>query len=112
MRERHLTPTLDDIIPDLNEAVVFNKNDLNKAFHQLELHPDSRPIASFTTPLGLFRYKRLFFGCSTATEMVQFVTQQILNGITNVRIICDDNLVFGQSQRQHKKALREVIKRL
>ena len=44
--------------------------------------------------------------------MFRFVMQQILNGVTNVRVICDDILVFGKTQRQHKEALREVIKRL
>ena len=98
---------IDDIIHDLNVAVVFSKIDLNKAFHQVGLHQDSRPITMFTTPIALFRYKRLFFGCSAATEMLQFVMQQILNGVTNVRVICDDILVFGKSQRQNNEALRE-----
>ena len=98
LRERHLTPTLDDIIYDLNGAAIVSKIDLNKVFHQMELHPDSRPITTFTTRLGIFRNKRLFFRCSAATEMF-FVMQRILNCITNVRVICDDILVFGKSQR-------------
>ena len=37
-RERHITPTLDDILCDLNGATVFSKIDLNNGYHQLELH--------------------------------------------------------------------------
>ena len=58
-RERHLMPTLDEVIHDLNGATVFSKLDLNQGYHRLLLHPDSRPITTFSTHIGLFRYKRL-----------------------------------------------------
>ena len=32
------------------------------AFHQIELHPDSRDITTFAAPDGLYRYKRSLFG--------------------------------------------------
>ena len=43
-RERHIMPTLDDAIHDLNGAKVFSKVDLNHGYHQLVLHRDSRYI--------------------------------------------------------------------
>ena len=43
-RERHLLPTLDKVIHDLNGATVFSTLDLNQGYHQLLLHPDSRHI--------------------------------------------------------------------
>ena len=72
-RERHLKPTMDDVIHELNGTRVFSKLDLNAGHHQLELHLDSRYITSFTTHLGLRRYKRLNFGISSAAEVFQNV---------------------------------------
>lgn len=33
-RERHVTPTIDDIILELNGSTVFSKVDLYKGFHR------------------------------------------------------------------------------
>lgn len=56
-RERHVTPTIYDVILDLNGAKVFSKLDLNAGYHQLELHPESRNITTFSTHVGLRRCK-------------------------------------------------------
>ena len=48
---------LEEIIHDLNGATVFSKIDLNAGYHQIELHPDSRYITTFSTHTGLKRYK-------------------------------------------------------
>ena len=48
-RTRFPTPTVDDLIFKLNRAKCFTKLDLNSAFHQLELHEDSRYITVFQT---------------------------------------------------------------
>jgi hypothetical protein len=63
-RERHQMPTIDELINDLNLAKVFSKLDLRAGYHQLELHEDSRYITTFSTHIGLYRYKRLNFGIS------------------------------------------------
>ncbi|KAJ8037836.1 Ketimine reductase mu-crystallin [Holothuria leucospilota] len=43
-REHHVTPTVDELIYDLNGASYFSKLDLNAGYHQLELDPESRCI--------------------------------------------------------------------
>lgn len=92
-RERHLTPTMDDVIHELNGATVFSKLDLRAGYHQLELHPDSRYITTFSTHKGLRRYKRLNFGISSAAEVFQNVICQALQGIEGVKNLSDDIIV-------------------
>ena len=70
-RERHITPTIDDVIADLNDAKVFSKLDLNQGYHQLELSEESRYVTTFSTHVGLRRYKRLNFGVTSAAEIFQ-----------------------------------------
>ena len=111
-RERHLTPTMNDVIHELNGARVFSKLDLNKGYHQLELHPDSRYITTFTNHLGLRRYKRLSFGISSAAEVLQNAICQSLHGIPGVKNLIDDIIVYGASQIPHDDTLRAVFARL
>ena len=61
-RERHPTPTVDDLIHALNGATVFSKLDLRSGYHQLCLAKESRHITTFATHEGLRRYKKLNFG--------------------------------------------------
>ncbi|XP_014668802.1 PREDICTED: uncharacterized protein K02A2.6-like [Priapulus caudatus] len=70
-RTKHVMPTIDELITDLNGASVFSVLDLRSAYHQLELQPESRYITTFSTHVGLFRYKRLMFGINAASEIFQ-----------------------------------------
>ena len=71
IREKHPVPTVEETLQEVSYAKVFSKLDLNMAFHQIELHPESRDITTFATPNGLYRYKRLLFGINMATETFQ-----------------------------------------
>ena len=112
LRKRHITPTVDDLIHDLNGATVFSKIDLNSGYHQLELTPDSRYITTFSTHRGLRRYTRLNFGTSSAVEVFQDAIQQTLSGIEGVRNVSDDIIIFGRHQQAHDRALHTVFARL
>lgn len=61
LHENHPLPTMDKLLLKMKSAKYFSKLDIKDAFHQVELHPDSRYITTFITSKGLFRYKRLIF---------------------------------------------------
>ena len=68
-RVRHPIPTVDDVSFELNGAQYFSKLDLSQAYHQLELDEASRYITTFSTHIGLFRYKHLNYGTNAAAEI-------------------------------------------
>ena len=68
LREKHPVSTIEETLQEMSGAKVFSKLDLNMAFHQIELAPESRDITTFAGPNGLYRYKRLLFGVNMATE--------------------------------------------
>ena len=111
IRERHVTPTIEEIVQDLNGATVFSKLNLRSAYNQLELDEDSLSITTFCTHEGLRSYTCLNFGTCLAAEICQNVIGQVLSDIPNARNISDDVLVFGCSQVDHDATLEAVMKR-
>ncbi|XP_060556789.1 uncharacterized protein K02A2.6-like [Ruditapes philippinarum] len=111
-RTRHIIPTIDDMIVDLSGAKVFSKLDLNHGYHQLELSEESRNITTFTTHVGLRRYKRLSFGINSAAEIFQNALSTALEGLNGVRNISDDVIIWAGDQAEHDRRLEAVLKRL
>ena len=101
-----------EVLQNLNQSTVFSKLDLRWGYHQLKLHPDSRSITTFTTHCGLYRYKPLMFGISSASEVYQHVTQQALQGCEGIANISDDIIVHGRNNEEHDKRLQRVLERL
>ena len=111
-RIRHLIPTVDDMNLKLTGAKVFSKLDMSQGYHQLELHQDRRYITTFSTHVGLFRYKRLNYGANAAAEIFQNALQTALEGIPGVCNIADDIIVFGKNHPEHDKVLNDCLHRL
>ncbi|XP_038106874.1 uncharacterized protein K02A2.6-like [Culex quinquefasciatus] len=105
-------PTFDSIVPHLHNCKWFSKIDLNKAFHQVELAEDSREITTFAAHNGYFRYKRLMFGLSCASEVFQGIIERMLTGLPGVKAFIDDILVFAATKKEHDEILRAVLDRL
>ena len=110
-RERHPTPTVDDLVDALNGASTFSKLDLRTGYHQLSLAPESRYITTFATHEGLRRYARLNFGTNSASEIFQNVISEQIQNIPGAINISDDIIVYGKSPEEHNTALHAVLKR-
>ncbi|KAJ8414520.1 hypothetical protein AAFF_G00037220 [Aldrovandia affinis] len=111
-RERYPIPTVDEILQGMNGSTVFSKLDLKWGYHQLELSPESRGITTFAVHNGVYRYKRLIFGVSSASEQYQHEVANALAGIEGVENISDDIIVHAQDQDTHDKRLHAVLTRL
>ena len=112
LRERHDTPTIDELIAELSGAKIFSKVDLKSGYHQLELDEESRYITTFATQFGLKRYKRLSFGISSAAEVFQNTIRQVIEGIPGVLNVSDDILIYGHTQSEHDANLTSLLERL
>eukprot|EP00057_Strongylocentrotus_purpuratus_P005494 XP_003731095.1 PREDICTED: uncharacterized protein K02A2.6-like [Strongylocentrotus purpuratus] len=114
-RERHSMPTVNELLSDFNGAKVFSKIDLRAGYHQLELAPESRYITTFATHRGLYRYKRLNFGISSASEIFQEAIRDVIRDIKGAKNISDDIICFGSgsnAQADHDRAVHEVLTKL
>ena len=76
------------------------------------LEEGNRPITTFTTHRGLFRYKRLMFGLSSAPEKYQKIIGDLLKNCGGVANIADDVIVCGVDQKEHDERLHKVLAKL
>ena len=111
-RERHITPTVDDIVGQIHGSSVFSKLDLHAGYHQLTLATESWYITIFATHTGLYRYKRLSFGINAAAEIFQHAISQLLADIPGAINISDDIIVFGKTQQDHDETLNRVLNKV
>ena len=108
-RECFPIPTVEETLIEMNASKVFSKLDLNMGFHQIELDEASRPITTFTTHAGLFRYKRLMFGVSSAPEIYQYTIQQVLKDCPGCKNMTDDIIIYADSVEEHDRRLEKVL---
>ena len=80
VRERHPSPTIEELWHDLNDSTVFSKVDLKFGFHQILPSEDSQHITTSVTHCGLYRYKQLMFGVTSAPEKYQQIIRDVLRG--------------------------------
>lgn len=111
-RENHPLPTMEQLLPKIQNAKMFSKLDIKDAFHQLELVQDSRHITTFISGKGLYRFKRLMFGITCAPEMFQKTLESVLIECEGVVNFIDDILVYGKDKQEHDKRLQKVIETL
>ncbi|KAI4905796.1 hypothetical protein NFI96_024894, partial [Prochilodus magdalenae] len=111
-RERHMLPSVEHTLGQLEGAKVFSKIDANSGFWQIPLAKDSALLTTFLTPFGRFYFNRLCFGISSAPEHYQKRMSRILEGLDGVMCQMDDVLVFGDTQAQHDTRLSAVLERL
>ncbi|XP_062698180.1 uncharacterized protein LOC134284037 [Aedes albopictus] len=111
LRESHPLPLVDELLSSVSGAVLFSKLDIKDAYHQVELSERSRPITTFITKYGLYRYKRLMFGVSCAPELFQKTMEVVTAGLEGVIVYLDDAVVFGATKEEHDRRLAALLKR-
>lgn len=110
-REHHYTPTLDDILPQLNGAKVFSILDARSGYWNVQLDRESQLLTTFNSPYGRFCFKRLPFGLVSAQDIFQKKIDQTFDSITGVIGIADDIVVFGTNEAEHDQNLYSMLER-
>ena len=112
----HPIPRLDDVFDALGEskASIFSILDLNSAYFQIELDPETRHKSAFVTHDGVYEFCRMPFGLRNAPMSFQMLMSQVLKGLNWKFVLCyiDDILVFSSNFDEHISHLSQVFQRL
>lgn len=104
-------PTLEDIFVALHGCKCFTVIDLSTAYQQLQLHPDSQPLVTVNTHLGLFRYTRMPYGITSAPSIFQAVMDDMLKGLDRVSCYLDDVLIAEETMDECYNKVEAVLTR-
>ena len=108
----HRGPTLNDILPKLNNVQYMSIIDVSLGYHNLKLDKQSSYLTTFACPFGRYRYKQLPFAAAPVGNMFQHKIDEIFNDMPNVFGIADDILVIGydKDRTDHDKAVYNVLR--
>ncbi|XP_046964488.1 uncharacterized protein K02A2.6-like [Vanessa cardui] len=109
--EKYPLPTIQELFTRLHGGEQFSKLDMSSAYNQFELL-DDKHVTCINTHKGLFKFKRLVFGLSSAPAIFQRAMESILSGIDGVLCFLDDILITGKDKVEHWARLKLVFDRL
>ncbi|ETW98372.1 MAG: hypothetical protein ETSY2_42930 [Candidatus Entotheonella gemina] len=110
--DQYPLPKPADLFTCLTGGQSFTKLDLTAAYQQMELDDESAKLVTINTHQGLYEFRRLPFGVSSAPAVFQRAMDSILQGVPFVICYLDDILVSGRTTEEHQANLEEVLRRL
>lgn len=116
-REHYTLPTLDDVLPKLQNARIFSKLDVKEAFWHVRLDEKSSELTTMITPFGRYRWARLPFGLKVSSEIFQRKLNEALEGLEGTFTIADDIIIAGQgsndgeARHDNEKKLQRLYNR-
>lgn len=110
--DRYPLPYLTDFTSNLRGKTIFTKIDLQKAFHQVPIHPDDIAKPAITTPFGLYEFTFMTFGLRNAAQTFQRLIYEVLRGLDFVFPYIDDLCIASTSIEEHRRHLRIIFRQL
>lgn len=83
-----------------------------QAYLQMEMDEQFKKFLTINTHKGLYQYKSLVFGISSAPVLWQRAMDQVLQGIPGTQCYLDDIIVTGKDDTDHLQILQRVLMRL
>ena len=109
-RPHHPMRMVEDVASRMPNATVFSTLNARSGFWQIKLHHESSQLTTFNTPLGRFRFLRMLFAITAASEVFQRAMEELFAGCP-CAIVVDDLLVWGEGTADHDVNLRKVLER-
>ena len=91
---------------------MFTKLDLRRNYLQVPRAKQSRHLTAFVTHEGMFQYRRMPYGLSSAPSAFQKIVSSVLSGIEGTLNLLEDVVVYGNDKAEHDQRLDKVISQL
>jgi len=114
IQDAYPLPRIDESLDALAGSKYFSTLDLLSGYWQVPLSPNTQEKVAFITRDGLWKWKVLRFGLTSAPATFQRLMEQVLSGFhwKTLLIYLDDIIVISPDFPTHVDRLREVFERL
>lgn len=111
-QDKFVLPKIKEVLHNLQGAQYFSKLDLTGGFHHFLVHENSQHFFTFSWRGAQYSFKSAPFGLHSLTAQFQRVMANLLIDIKGVQVYVDDIVIASLTAEEHRKTVREVIKRL
>lgn len=115
IKNRYPLPLISEIMNRLKDTRYFSKFDIRWGYNNVRIKEGDEWKAAFRTNCGLFEPLVMFFGLTNSPATFQAMMDKIFRDLVlagKVLVYMDDILVFSYDLEEHRKLVREVLKRL
>ncbi len=104
-------PRIDDMFTLLSGNCYFSGVDADSGFWQIRVKPEDQHKTAFSTPFGLFEFRRMPFGLCNAPATFQRLMDIVLSGLLwdICLVYMDDIIIFGRNLDEHFNNLETVF---
>ena len=113
-KDRYPLPLISDLLATAGKARIYTTLDLRHAYYLVRIAEGDEWKTAFRTRYGSFEWLVMPFGLTNAPAAFQRFMNDIFSDMLDVHVIIylDDILVYSDDPKEHKKHVREVLRRL
>ena len=113
-KDRYPLPLIADLLNSPSHAKVYSKIDLRHAYHLVHIADGDEWKTAFRTRYSSYEWLVMPFGLMNAPSAFQRFINTVFADMLDVTVIVylDDILIYSDNLEDHKKHVREVLRRL
>lgn len=114
VEDKYPLPRIEEILDNLGKSCYFTTIDMAKAFHQIEMDPESIEKTAFTVNNGHFEYVRMPYGLKNGPSTFQRCMDNVLKEYLHkfCFVYMDDVVVFSKSLQEHINHLKLIFQKI
>lgn len=114
VEDKYPLPRIEEILDNLGKSCYFSTIDMAKAFHQIEMDPESIEKTAFTVNNGHYEYVRMPYGLKNGPSTFQRVMDNILKEYLHkfCFVYMDDIIIFSKSLQEHISHLKLIFQKI
>lgn len=112
--DKYPMPRIDELLHSAKQTKYMTTLDLRAGYYQVRVRDVDRDKTAFTTPFGIYRFKRMSFGLKNAPSTFQRLIDRFRAGVIGVTIFAylDDLIILSETFDKHLTDLETVFQRL